>query len=197
MFCDPLKLALERGSVSARPTDMDWFANLQDLMNFSSILIRRLGQFQVDKIPPKEEVNDPNCQTDQVNIGLVLREMTESMVTFLRCALDYKANKKLMDQRKTNKAYTLYNEKLALRKETRQFTLGDYLIIPIQRVTRYGLLLAGMALTQEWMLIRCLSVICTIDLEKHTEPTHPDYRNIKISLCIIQSLASAMNAVQN
>ncbi|KAK4515956.1 uncharacterized protein ATC70_010916 [Mucor velutinosus] len=177
MFCDPLKLALERGSVSARPTDMDWFANLQDLMNFSSILIRRLGQFQVDKIPPKEEVNDPNCQTDQVNIGLVLREMTESMVTFLRCALDYKANKKLMDQRKTNKAYTLYNEKLALRKETRQFTLGDYLIIPIQRVTRYGLLLA--------------------DLEKHTEPTHPDYRNIKISLCIIQSLASAMNAVQN
>ncbi|OAD03292.1 hypothetical protein MUCCIDRAFT_81292 [Mucor lusitanicus CBS 277.49] len=177
MFCDPLKLALERGSISARPTDMDWFANLHDLMAFSSTLIRRLRQFQVDKIPCKEHLNDPNCQTDQVNIGLVLREMTESMVTFLRCALDYKSNKKLMDQRKTNKAYALYKEKLALRKETRQFTLGDYLIIPIQRVTRFGLLLA--------------------DLEKHTEPTHPDYRNIKISLCIIQSLASAMNAVQN
>lgn len=177
MFCDPLKLALERGSISARPTDVDWFANLDDLMAFSSTLICRLRQFQVDKIPCKEDLNDPNCQMDQVNIGLVLREMTESMVTFLRCALDYKSNKKLMDQRKTNKAYALYKEKLALRKETRQFTLGDYLIIPIQRVTRYGLLLA--------------------DLEKHTEPTHSDYRNIKISLCIIQSLASAMNAVQN
>lgn len=145
MFCDPLKLALERGSISARPTDMDWFANLHDLMAFSSTLIRRLRQFQVDKIPCKEHLNDPNCQTDQVNIGLVLREMTESMVTFLRCALDYKSNKKLMDQRKTNKAYALYKEKLALRKETRQFTLGDYLIIPIQRVTRFGLLLAGMS----------------------------------------------------
>ncbi|KAL9549523.1 hypothetical protein MBANPS3_005172 [Mucor bainieri] len=177
MFCDPLKLALERGSISARPTDVDWFANLQDLMAFSSTLIRRLRQLQVDKIPCKEDINDFNCQTDQVNIGLILREMTESMVTFLRCALDYKSNKKLMDQRKSNKAYALYKEKLALRKETRQFTLGDYLIIPIQRVTRYGLLLA--------------------DLEKHTEPTHPDYRNIKISLCIVQSLASAMNAVQN
>lgn len=177
MFRDPLKLALERGSIYARPIDMDWFANLQDLMTFSSTLIRRFQQFQVDKIPCKEDMNDPNHQTDQVNIGLVLREMTESMVTFLRCALDYKSNKKLMDQRRTNKAYALYKEKLALRKETRQFTLDDYLIVPIQRVTRYGLLLA--------------------DLEKFTDSTHPDYRNIKISLCIIQSLAYAMNAVQN
>ncbi|KAL7319370.1 hypothetical protein PS15m_002514 [Mucor circinelloides] len=177
MFRDPLKLALERGSISARPADMDWFANLHDLMTFSSTLIRRLRQCQVDRIPSKEDVNDPNYQADQANIGLILREMTESMVTFLRCALDYKGNKKSMDQRKTNKAYALYEEKLALRKETRQFTLGDYLIIPIQRVTRFALLLA--------------------DLEKHTEPAHPDYRNIKISLCIIQSLASAMNAVQN
>ncbi|GAN10972.1 hypothetical protein MAM1_0440c10522 [Mucor ambiguus] len=155
MFFDPLKLALEKGSVSARPIDIDWFANLHDLMGFSSTLIRRLGQFEVNKIPCKEDANDPNCQTDEVTIGLVLREMTESMVTFLRCALDYKNNKKLMNQRKTNKAYALYKEKLALRKETRQFTLDDYLIIPIQRVTRYGLLLA------------------------------------------VQSLASAMNAVQN
>lgn len=144
MFCDPLKLALEKGSIFARPADMDWFANLHDLMAFSSTLIRRLRHFQVDKIPCKQDVmNDTNCQTDQLNIGLVLREMTEPMVVFLRCALDYKSNKKLMDQRKTNKAYALYNEKLALRRETRQFTLDDYLIIPIQRVTRYGLLLAG------------------------------------------------------
>lgn len=144
MFCDPLKLALEKGSISARPNDMDWFANLLDLMSFSSTLIRRLRQFQVDKIPCKDAINDPNCQIDEVNIGLVLREMTESMVTFLRCALDYKSNKKLLDQKKNNKGYALYKEKLALKKETRQFTLGDYLIIPIQRVTRYGLLLTGM-----------------------------------------------------
>lgn len=35
-----------------------------------------------------------------------------------------------------------------------------------------------------------------IDLEKHTESSHPDYKNIKIALCIIQSLASAMNSAQ-
>ncbi|KAI8640037.1 Dbl homology domain-containing protein [Parasitella parasitica] len=178
MFCNPLTLALERGSILARPTDMDLFANLEDLMAFSATLIRRLREFQVDKIPCKDNVHGANDQTsDQPSIGVALREMTEFLVTFLRCALDYEANKKLLDQKKNNKGYKLYEEKLSLKKETRQFTLDEYLIIPIQRVTRYGLLLT--------------------DLQKHTESTHPDYKNIKIALCTIQSLASAMNSAQH
>ncbi|CEP09697.1 hypothetical protein [Parasitella parasitica] len=178
MFCDPLKLAIEKGSIQAHPNDMDWFANLQDLMAFSATLISRLRQFQVDKDLCKDHVNGTTDEaSDQANIGLALREMTESMTVFLRCALDYEGNKKLLDQKNNNKGYRLYKEKLALRKETRHFTLSEYLIIPIQRITRYGLLLA--------------------DLQKHTESTHHDYKNIRIALCTIQSLASAMNSAQN
>lgn len=37
----------------------------------------------------------------------------------------------------------MHQQRLYSRKETSQFTMEDYLIIPIQRVARYGLLLAG------------------------------------------------------
>jgi hypothetical protein len=166
MFCDTLQLALDRHSEIAKLADMDWFAHLHGLMKFSSTLILRLRNAQIEKptLNYQDSVTDPNCQAcpTDVNVGLVLREMAEQMVVFLRCALDYRANRKLLDQKKNNKAYALYNEvcshcmrvysnlvtdviiqKLALRKETRQFTLHDYLIIPIQRITRYGLLLTG------------------------------------------------------
>ncbi|KAI9485441.1 MAG: Dbl homology domain-containing protein [Benjaminiella poitrasii] len=194
MFCDPLKLALERNSTLVKASDLDWFANLDDLMSFSSTLIHRfknsnqneekgesgstLVSDQLDDINNKMEALNTGCSPllDDVHIGQILHDMAEFMIIFLRCALDYKSNKKLLNQSKHNKGYALYREKLALRKETRQFTLDDYLIIPIQRVTRYSLLLT--------------------DLEKHTETMHPDYENIRIVNYIIQSLASAMNYAQ-
>ncbi|KAI9259814.1 Dbl homology domain-containing protein [Helicostylum pulchrum] len=182
MFSDPLHLAVDRNSDVTKTSDMNLFANLHDLMKFSYTLIVRLRNAQIKSADGtdicKDVVVDPMCLScpNDVNIGYVLCDMAESMVTFLRCAVDYSMNKKTLDQRLHNKAYALYNEKLALRKETRQFTLHDYLIIPIQRITRYGLLLA--------------------DLEKHTESTHPDYYHIRVARCIVQSLAAAMNAAQ-
>ncbi|KAI7904414.1 Dbl homology domain-containing protein [Cokeromyces recurvatus] len=172
MFCNPLKLALERNSPLVKASDLDWFANLDNLMDFSSTLIHRCSG------KDQEEMSTAvfTSLSDDVYIGQILCSMSESMITFLRCALDYKANIKLLKQLKHNKGYILYKEKLDLRKETRQFTLDDYFIIPIQRVTRYSLLLT--------------------DLEKHTETIHPDYENIRIARCIIQSLASAMNYAQ-
>ncbi|KAI7894925.1 Dbl homology domain-containing protein [Mucor mucedo] len=181
MFYDPLQLAVERNSDVTRAADIDAFSNLQDLMRFSSTLIIRVRNDQMERSDgniSQEDIADPDCQTslNNVNMGLILRSMVEYMVVFLRCALDYKTNKKTLDMRLNKKAYALYAEKLALKKETRRFTLQDYLIIPIQRITRYGLLLA--------------------DLEKHTETTHPDYEDIRIVRCIVESLAVAMNSVQ-
>lgn len=166
MYCDALQSALENNAISGKSGDMDWFANLQELMVFSFTLISRMRQFDDSNWIDANVVWANDCSmADDIHIGLVLNDMAESMVTFLRCALDYKANRKLLDQRHSNKSYSQYKEvrstgnfhplfmvsklieliwqKLALRKETRQFTLRDYLIIPIQRITRYGLLLAG------------------------------------------------------
>lgn len=99
----------------ARPSDIDWFANLQDLMKFSYTLILRLRNAQIENnagIVCKSAAVDPSCQTCPIDIcvGSVLREMAEHMVVFLRCALDYRANKKLVDHRMHNKGYALYSE---------------------------------------------------------------------------------------
>lgn len=95
MFCDPLQLALDRNSPLVKSSDMDCFANLHDLLKFSSTLILR---FKTQSV------------LEHMHIGAMLRGLAEYMVVFLRCALDFKANKKLMDQRQSSKGYALYIE---------------------------------------------------------------------------------------
>ena len=51
--------------------------------------------------------------------------------------------------------------------------ISDHLILPIQRVTRYVMLLT--------------------DLLKHTEPTHSDYRNLQDALDVIRKLSADVN----
>ena len=51
--------------------------------------------------------------------------------------------------------------------------ISDHLILPIQRVTRYVMLLT--------------------DLIKHTEPTHPDLQNLQAALEVIRKLSADVN----
>ncbi|KAF7731686.1 epithelial cell transforming sequence 2 oncoprotein-like [Apophysomyces ossiformis] len=183
MFNDPFCQAVERGSLFIRTTDADKYANLYDLMQFSSRLIRRFqcraecpNSLPESMMDADKDLMCASCYSE-IPLGQIIRDMAEMLIVFLRCALDYKDNRRILDQSQDNKAYALYREKLEMRKETRHFTLYDYLIIPIQRVTRYELLLT--------------------DLEKHTEPTNNDYENIVIARKIISSLATAMNYSQN
>lgn len=120
MFYDPLQLAVERHSDVTRAGDIDAFSNLQDLMRFSSTLIIRIRNDQIERAMGsvcQDAITDPSCQTcpSNVNIGLVLRGLVEHMVVFLRCALDYKTNKKTLDMRLNKKAYALYTEVMFTR----------------------------------------------------------------------------------
>jgi hypothetical protein len=118
MFADPLQLAFDRHADMVRSNDLDWFANLKDLMKFSSNIILRLRNAHVERsteaggVLCQDAEYDPGCKTcpNDVKVGLVLRESAEKMVTFLNCALDYRANRKLLDSRKHHKGYALYNE---------------------------------------------------------------------------------------
>ncbi|ORZ03326.1 Dbl homology domain-containing protein [Syncephalastrum racemosum] len=178
MFHDALITALERGSASARKTDLDIFSNLYDLLQFSAALLRRLQCLQFDHdacTKPYHLLMDGADSAPQC-VGRTLLDLSECMVVFLRCALDYKANRKLIEQQKHIKGYVRYVEKLLSRKETRQFTMEDYLIIPIQRVARYNLLL--------------------MDLKKHTDPNGAEYHDIAAAQKLIAGLASAMNYAQ-
>ena len=139
MFYDALSNAIESGSQFAKEADMDSFANLFDLMKFSAKLINRLRHFQAGPLYTSAE--EPDCSN--LHVGKAIRDMAEDLVVFLRCALDYKENRKVLDNSGSNKGYARYRQKLSARKETRQFTMDDFLIIPIQRVARYGLLIAG------------------------------------------------------
>lgn len=138
--------ALERGSTSARKTDLDIFSNLYDLLQFSATLLRRLQCLQFDHkacTKPYHLLMDGATESAPQCVGRTLLDLSECMVVFLRCALDYKGNRKLVEQQKHIKGYVRYMGKMLSRKETRQFTMEDYLIIPIQRVARYNLLLMG------------------------------------------------------
>ncbi|KAG2206111.1 hypothetical protein INT47_003760 [Mucor saturninus] len=171
IFYDVIVNAIENGSQFVKQDNVDMFANLFDLMQFSAKLIHRLRHVQVDDLEKAFKVDCNNA-----HLGRILRDMAQDLVVFLRCALDYKENRKLLDNNVNNKGYLRYNQKLSTRKETSQFTMKDFLIIPIQRVARYGLLIA--------------------DLIKHSEPTDADYNDLTIAHKIITSLASTMNSVQ-
>lgn len=95
MFCDPLQLAIDRNSPLVKASDMDCFANLNDLLKLSSTIIKK---FKAQSV------------LEDVQIGAMLRDVAEHMVVFLRCAIDFKSNRKLMDQRQNTKGYSLYLE---------------------------------------------------------------------------------------
>jgi hypothetical protein len=81
------------------------------------------------------------------------------------------------------------------RKETNRMVLSDYMIAPIQRVTRYCLLLTGKIRNFTTGVI-CLLTCFKIDLQKHSNRSHPDYVYLEKTLTSLSALAFAMNTVQ-
>ncbi|KAI7849628.1 Dbl homology domain-containing protein [Circinella umbellata] len=188
MFHDALMTGIESNSHFVKKGDFDLFANLFDLLQFSAKLLQKLQYFQFDDTEPsnylllnakninKLKDDSPGGCADGICIGQTMCDMATDMVVFLRCALDYKENVKILKNGKQNKGYKRYREKLLERRETRDFTLDDYLIIPIQRVARYNLLLT--------------------DLVRHTNPLASDYKDVVKAQKIVQGLAVAMNYAQ-
>ncbi|KAL9537334.1 hypothetical protein MBANPS3_011872 [Mucor bainieri] len=186
IFYDALVYSLNKENTFAKEEDADIFANLFDLMQFSAKLINRLRHFQLNFVnkaiggDPHPSADDQdacnNIDCNNLQVGSILVDMAEDLVVFLRCALDYKGNRKHLDNTEHREGFVKYRQRLQTKKETSQFSMQDYLIIPIQRVARYGLLLA--------------------DLLKHTQPSHSDYNSLIKAHQIVTSLASAMNSVQ-
>lgn len=95
------------------------FANLFDLMQFSAKLINRLRHFQlnypnretlasVDINASKDACNNLDC--DNLHLGGILVDMAEDLVVFLRCALDYKGNRKHLDNTEHREGYVKYRQ---------------------------------------------------------------------------------------
>ncbi|KAI9244803.1 Dbl homology domain-containing protein [Sporodiniella umbellata] len=171
VFYDALTYAMDKHS-NLNTNVADSFSNLFDLMKFSAKMIHRLRHFQLNQ-KALHTTSLKDMPTDcNIQLGKVLCEASEDLVVFFRCALDYRENKKLLQ----HKMYESYRERLYTRKETSKFTMEDYFIIPIQRVARYGLLLA--------------------DLLKHSDPDMDDYKHLVQAHKVITSLATAMDSIQ-
>lgn len=104
--------AINKDSRHANVNGADTFANLFDLMKFSAKLIHRFRHFQFEhededggsKTVSPFENKALTCQHSQ--LGKILCEMSEELVVFLRCALDYRENRKLLH----HKAYEIYRQ---------------------------------------------------------------------------------------
>jgi hypothetical protein len=112
--------SLEKGSPFTKPIDADIFANLFDLMQFSAKLINRLRHFQLGRVkvvfsvPSEMDDKSPNnCENvncNNVHLGKALVDMTEDLVVFLRCAVDYKENRKHLEASEHNEGFIVYNK---------------------------------------------------------------------------------------
>lgn len=116
MFNDPFCQAVERGSLFIRTTAADKYANLYDLMQFSSRLIRRFrcraecsDSLSESMMDADKDLMGASCYSE-IPLGQIIRDMAEMLIVFLRCALDYKENRRILDQSQDNKAYALYRE---------------------------------------------------------------------------------------
>jgi hypothetical protein len=104
--------AISKDSRHANVNGADSFANLFDLMKFSAKLIHRFRHLQFEhededsglKTVSPFENKALTCKNSQ--LGKILCEMSEELVVFLRCALDYRENRKLLH----HKAYEIYRQ---------------------------------------------------------------------------------------
>lgn len=72
--------------------------------------------------------------------------------------------------------------------------LSNYMIAPIQRITRYGLLLKGKY--DDFNLNILYLFVFYVDITKHSNPESPDFMFIQRSLKCHLALAHAMNEIQ-
>lgn len=108
VFYDALSFAIDKNN-NLNTNVVDGFSNLFDLMKLSAKLIHRLRHFQLNEntfysIQLKD--TPINCN---IQLGKILCEVSEDMVVFLRCALDYRENKKLL-QHKMYESYQQVNK---------------------------------------------------------------------------------------
>ncbi|KAI9225103.1 hypothetical protein BC828DRAFT_435810 [Blastocladiella britannica] len=101
----------------------------------------------------------------------------EGFSVFLRFVDNY-SNALAMVRRaeESNAGFKQFNEKCKHSRDTNRQQLQDFLILPIQRATRYPLLLK--------------------DVRKHTPTDHPDYEHLTSALGIMNEMAAQVNHVK-
>lgn len=168
-FMDPMVEAAKLGSPLVRSQDLPiLFAHLDDATNISSKIIKRFEHYK--------EYSGMLWRQSPLRVGKIFIDLNDEMGCYVKYALDYHSLEKALKRAVRNVEYQKFNQDSINNLETNRMGLADYLIMPIQRATRYGLLLK--------------------DLKKHTDVNNPDYNDLDVAIKMINALAIAMNHAQ-
>ncbi|KAH8554856.1 Dbl homology domain-containing protein [Umbelopsis sp. PMI_123] len=168
-FMDPLVEAAKLGSPLLRSQDLRiLFAHLADAIMISNQIIDRFEQCK--------EASGMLWRECPLRVGRIFKDLNDDMVCYVKYALDYHTLEKVLKRAVRNVEYRKFNQNSINNLETNRMGPADFLIMPIQRITRYGLLLK--------------------DLRKHTPVSNPDYNDLDSAIKMITGLAIAMNHAQ-
>ncbi|KAG0172761.1 hypothetical protein DFQ29_008228 [Apophysomyces sp. BC1021] len=163
MFMEPL---IEAATSHPRPLmnirDIQtMFAYIPQLIMLSTALARRLHDTAMDS---------------SESAGKVFCDLENEFEVYIFYAVNFSKLQKCLAKADRNMVYRQLVQDSLRKKETNRMGLADYMISPIQRITRYCLLLK--------------------DLKKHSTPDHPDYPYLNRALKCLTALALAMNNIQ-
>ncbi|KNE57020.1 hypothetical protein AMAG_02780 [Allomyces macrogynus ATCC 38327] len=114
---------------------------------------------------------------DTTHLAPVFLAHRDDFSVFLKFVDNYStALSMVRSAEQSNLEFRAFNERCKHAKETHRQQIQDFLILPIQRATRYPLLIK--------------------DVRKHTPLDHPDYEDLSVALDLMNEMAAQVNLVK-
>lgn len=161
------------------------FGYIDELWDLSKVIYDDLAEV-VNRWPQSEETwtriknGEPTLDEERTAIrsfGALFTSHADDLKLYLKFVDNYSAAKEAMRRSNDNSAaYRNFIADSLKNKDFQRQGIADFLILPIQRVTRYVLLLQ--------------------DFKKHTPTDHADYPKIVEALVIMKQLANTVNEVK-
>nr|CAG8511775.1 8384_t:CDS:2 [Entrophospora candida] len=143
------------------------FAYIDDLIKLSNELVKSM------RFSPFPSSNNLQYIYNNHRLGQTFLRYYKDFDIYQKYAKNHRKSRNAIKKANKNVLYRKFVQQSLNKKETNRLTISDYMIMPIQRVTRYCLLLQK--------------------LKEYTPKSHIDYNDICKSLDNMISLASICN----
>ncbi|CAB4385865.1 hypothetical protein RhiirA5_361397 [Rhizophagus irregularis] len=177
LFLDPLTKSLSSANpILSKKSINEIFANLPELINVNTELLRRLDERIAITIDDKpiEDSEDKFWNPEDGCLGDVFLNMAPFFKMYSIYVKNFNSALSVIDvQLRDNPTFSAFLRDIIKTGQCKGLTLQAYLIMPVQRIPRYKLLLE--------------------DLLKKTVETHPDYLNLKKAYQVIENVATFVN----
>ncbi|CAG8446200.1 28263_t:CDS:10 [Dentiscutata erythropus] len=177
LFLNPLLDSLSTTSpILTKKLIKDIFANILDLLNVNTELLKRLEErlSGPTDIPADENGDSKFWNPETDCLGDIFLNMAPFLKMYSLYVKNFNSALSVIDiQLKDNPVFSAFLRDVIKTGKCKGLTLQAYLIMPVQRIPKYKLLLEGL-------------------LKKTTE-NHPDYLNLKKAYQIIENVATFVN----